>query len=141
MIRGRKYLSLVAVFRKSAPFAPCHRQTSSTYTRYAVVGLPSAGRKIHRFADGVGSAGNKTGNRRFIPWHRKNEIIMRSSASARAHRRTRIIYAKALLVDDTIPITEIAMRSGFNSIATFNRLFKAQIGYTPTEYRQMASHG
>ena len=30
------------------------------------------------------------------------------------------------------------MRSGFNSIATFNRLFKAQIGYTPTEYRQMA---
>lgn len=53
----------------------------------------------------------------------------------------RIIYAKALLVDDTIPITEIAMRSGFNSIATFNRLFKAQIGYTPTEYRQMASHG
>lgn len=53
----------------------------------------------------------------------------------------RIIYAKTLLVDDTIPITEIAMRSGFNSIATFNRLFKAQIGYTPTEYRQMASHG
>ena len=53
----------------------------------------------------------------------------------------RIIYAKALLVDDTIPITEIAMRSGFNSIAPFNRLFKAQIGYTPTEYRQMASHG
>ena len=53
----------------------------------------------------------------------------------------RIHYAKALLVDDTIPITEIAMRSGFNSIATFHRLSKAQIGYTPTEYRQMASHG
>ena len=27
-------------------FPPCHRQPSSTYTRYAVVGLPSAGRKI-----------------------------------------------------------------------------------------------
>ena len=27
-------------------FPPCHRQTSSTYTRYAVVGLPSAGQKI-----------------------------------------------------------------------------------------------
>ncbi|WP_455500645.1 helix-turn-helix domain-containing protein [Gemmiger sp.] len=51
----------------------------------------------------------------------------------------RIIFAKTLLVDDTIPITEIAMRSGFNSIATFNRLFKAQIGYTPTEYRQMGN--
>ena len=27
-------------------FPPCHRQASSTYTRYAVVSLPSAGRKI-----------------------------------------------------------------------------------------------
>ena len=29
-------------------FPPCLRQTSSTYTRYAVVGLPSAGQKSHR---------------------------------------------------------------------------------------------
>lgn len=27
-------------------FSPCHRQTSSTYTRYAFVGLPSTGQKI-----------------------------------------------------------------------------------------------
>ena len=30
----------------AASFPPCHRQTSSTYTRYAIVGLPSAGQKI-----------------------------------------------------------------------------------------------
>ena len=45
---------------------------------------------------------------------------------------------KALLVTIRSPSPRSAMRSGFNSIATFNRLFKAQIGYTPTEYRQMA---
>ena len=35
---------------KTASPAPCHRQVSSTYTRYAVVVLPSAGRRIHRFS-------------------------------------------------------------------------------------------
>ena len=30
-------------FPKTAPPAPCHRQAPSTYTRYAIVGLPSAG--------------------------------------------------------------------------------------------------
>lgn len=51
----------------------------------------------------------------------------------------RIIYAKSLLVDFSIPITEVAMRSGFNSLATFNRIFKAQIGCTPSEFRKLGS--
>ena len=40
-IGGTKNLTAVAGY-----FPPCLRQTSSTYTRYAVVGLPSAGQKI-----------------------------------------------------------------------------------------------
>lgn len=51
----------------------------------------------------------------------------------------RIIYAKSLLVDFSLPITEVAMRSGFNSLATFNRIFKAQIGCTPSEFRKLGS--
>ena len=31
----------------------------------------------------------------------------------------RIIYAKNLLMDFSLPITEVAMRAGFNSLATF----------------------
>lgn len=51
----------------------------------------------------------------------------------------RIIYAKSLLVDFSLPITEVAMRSGFNSLATFNRIFKSQIGCTPSEFRKLGS--
>lgn len=51
----------------------------------------------------------------------------------------RIIYSKSLLVDFSIPITEVAIRSGFNSLATFNRIFKAQIGCTPSEFRRLGS--
>lgn len=49
----------------------------------------------------------------------------------------RILYAKSLLVDFSLPITEVAMRSGFNSLATFNRIFKSQIGCTPSEFRKL----
>lgn len=51
----------------------------------------------------------------------------------------RILYAKSLLVDFSLPITEVAMRSGFNSLATFNRIFKSQIGCTPSEFRKLGS--
>lgn len=51
----------------------------------------------------------------------------------------RIIYAKNLLMDFSLPITEVAMRAGFNSLATFNRIFKAQIGCTPSEFRKLGS--
>lgn len=38
-------------------------------------------------------------------------------------------------VFDAAPITTIAFDSGFNSIPSFNRVFKAQFGVAPTEYR------
>lgn len=49
----------------------------------------------------------------------------------------RILFAQTLLVDSSVSITEVAMRSGFNSLATFNRIFKAQMGCTPSEYRKL----
>ncbi|HMW50308.1 MAG TPA: helix-turn-helix transcriptional regulator, partial [Cellvibrionaceae bacterium] len=39
-----------------------------------------------------------------------------------------------LLADCTV--VEIAHQAGFNSKATFNRLFKQQVGVTPSAYRQ-----
>ncbi|MCC8181840.1 MAG: AraC family transcriptional regulator [Clostridiales bacterium] len=50
---------------------------------------------------------------------------------------SRILWAKKLLVDSSTSITEIAMRSGFNSLATFNRIFKNELGCTPSEYRKL----
>lgn len=36
---------------------------------------------------------------------------------------------------ETVPITTIALDAGFNSIPSFNRVFKAEFGVAPSEYR------
>lgn len=51
--------------------------------------------------------------------------------------KRRIIYAESLLADPSLSIVEIAMRSGFNSLSTFNRNFRTIKKCTPTEYRSM----
>ena len=49
-----------------------------------------------------------------------------------------IIKAAAeMLADPDLSITEIAMRSGFSSISTFNRLFKQTKHCTPGEFRML----
>lgn len=49
----------------------------------------------------------------------------------------RIEFAEQLLLDPEINITEAAVRSGFNSISAFIRMFKQLKGCTPTEFRNM----
>lgn len=54
----------------------------------------------------------------------------------------RIEYAKSLLEQPQSQhwtILVIALESGFSSLATFNRVFKAQLGYSPNEHRKNAS--
>lgn len=49
----------------------------------------------------------------------------------------RIAYAERLLIEPDLSITEVAMRSGFNSLSTFNRIFKATKNCTPSEYKNL----
>lgn len=49
----------------------------------------------------------------------------------------RIRIAEELLINPSLSITEVALRSGFPSISTFNRMFKKIKKCTPTEYRNM----
>ncbi|MGE5614661.1 MAG: AraC family transcriptional regulator [Bacillota bacterium] len=53
--------------------------------------------------------------------------------------KRRILLAEQLLVQPDLSITQVAMKSGFSSLATFNRLFKAMKCCTPTEYRHLYS--
>lgn len=53
--------------------------------------------------------------------------------------RRRVIAAQLLLSEADAPITEIAMRAGFSSITTFNRVFKKINGCTPSEYKKLYS--
>lgn len=52
----------------------------------------------------------------------------------------RIRVAEELLANPDLKITEIAMQSGFNSIATFNRIFRKVKNCTPTSYRRLFFH-
>jgi AraC-like DNA-binding protein len=49
----------------------------------------------------------------------------------------RIAHAERLLIQPDISITEVAMRSGFNSLSTFNRIFKTAKNCTPSEYKHL----
>lgn len=48
----------------------------------------------------------------------------------------RVNHACMLLRTTKLPVTEVAIQSGFNGISYFNRIFKRQIGETPGEYRK-----
>lgn len=53
------------------------------------------------------------------------------------YMRQRISLCERLLADTSLTITEVALRSGFDSIATFNRIFRRYENATPTQFRQM----
>ena len=57
--------------------------------------------------------------------------------------KRRIAYAERLLQDPSINITEVALTSGFNSISSFMRMFKADKGCTPSKFRELhwQNHG
>jgi len=48
----------------------------------------------------------------------------------------RITKAEWHLMEETDSITEVAYKSGFNSVKTFNRVFKRSKGCSPMEYRK-----
>ena len=47
----------------------------------------------------------------------------------------RVEMAMELLSATRMPVTQVALQCGFNSIATFNRVFRDVKGCTPTQYR------
>jgi AraC-like DNA-binding protein len=49
----------------------------------------------------------------------------------------RIMQAEKLLIEPDLSIMQVALKSGFSSLATFNRLFKAKKRCTPTEYKSL----
>ncbi|MDR2445994.1 MAG: AraC family transcriptional regulator, partial [Treponema sp.] len=49
--------------------------------------------------------------------------------------RIRLHQAERRLAETDLPVTDIAYMCGFNSLATFNRIFKTYTGTTPSAYR------
>ena len=53
----------------------------------------------------------------------------------------RLLLAKQLLTETTLPVTEIAFASGFSSLRRFNDAFSARYGMAPTRLRKKATEG
>lgn len=49
----------------------------------------------------------------------------------------RVDMAAEMLSQSDLPVTQVALRVGFGSIATFNRVFRTQKGCTPSQYRNV----
>jgi len=50
----------------------------------------------------------------------------------------RIRKASALLLHSDVPVSRVAVQTGFNNISLFNRVFKKIMGQTPGQYRRAA---
>ena len=50
----------------------------------------------------------------------------------------RLLLAKQLLSESSLPITQIAFASGFQSVRRFNALFRTHYRLTPTNLRRLA---
>ncbi len=55
--------------------------------------------------------------------------------------RARMLAALELLVDESLPIAEIALRCGYQSPAAFTRAFSGQVGCTPSTWRAAVRPG
>lgn len=51
----------------------------------------------------------------------------------------RISMAEWTLINEECPVTEVAFKTGFNSVKTFNRVFKKLKGCSPMEYRKVVN--
>lgn len=51
--------------------------------------------------------------------------------------KRRVACAESLLYSTKMSVTEVAMNSGFSSMSSFDRTFRAINGNTPSEYRNI----
>ncbi len=54
------------------------------------------------------------------------------------YRRLRLQTARRMVVDTRLPLQEIAVRTGFNSLSAFSRRFRAEYRQSPGECRRLA---
>jgi len=74
--------------------------------------------------------------------HLRRVFVEEFGVSPVAYASTsRLLLAKRLLTDTTLPIVDVAMASGFASLRRFNALFRARYGLTPSELRRRAERG
>ncbi|WP_259782181.1 AraC family transcriptional regulator [Aestuariispira ectoiniformans] len=72
-------------------------------------------------------------------WHRVFHAV-RGETIAAFVKRMRLNRAAGDLARTTMPVEEIANRSGYKTVQSFNRSFKAVYGMPPIQYRKYGNH-
>jgi AraC family transcriptional regulator len=72
-------------------------------------------------------------------WHRIYQA-MHGETVATTVRRLRLHRAAGYLANGSMPIAEIAQRSGYSSLQSFSRTFRAVFGMPPAQYRKQGTH-
>ncbi len=72
-------------------------------------------------------------------WHRIYRAIYGETLAATV-KRLRLHRAAGDIVGTNLSVSEIAKRSGYPNIQSFNRIFKAVYGMPPARYRREGSH-
>ncbi|AYG59315.1 AraC family transcriptional regulator [Rhizobium jaguaris] len=72
-------------------------------------------------------------------WHRIYRAIYGETAAATV-KRLRLHRAAGNLVNTRISVNDIAKRSGYPNLQSFNRIFKSVYGMPPARYRNEGSH-
>jgi AraC family transcriptional regulator len=72
-------------------------------------------------------------------WHRIYRAIHGETLAATV-KRLRLHRAAGDIVRTTLSVNEIAVRSGYPNLQSFNRIFKAAYGMPPARYRKEGSH-
>ena len=72
-------------------------------------------------------------------WHRIYHAMYGESLATTV-RRLRLHRAAGFLANGTMPIAEIAERSGYSSLQSFTRTFSAVFGMPPAQYRNAGTH-
>ncbi len=72
-------------------------------------------------------------------WHRIYHAIHGETIAATV-KRLRLHRAAGYLAQTTLPIDDIAVRSGYKNLQSFTRIFSASYGMPPAQYRKNGSH-
>lgn len=72
-------------------------------------------------------------------WHRIYRAIYGDTLAATV-KRLRLHRAAGEIVGSNLPVSDIAKRSGYPNVQSFNRIFKSVFGMPPARYRKEGSH-
>ncbi len=72
-------------------------------------------------------------------WHRVYRAVTGETIAATV-KRLRLHRAAGYLAHTSMPVAEIAVRSGYTNLQSFTRIFSAAYGMPPGEYRKNGSH-